>query len=416
MKEKEKTLDPKKDSNEIFSAKYKEMGFTTRAVHVGQQPEPVHGGLCTAIDLSTTHAQTYPGIPFGKYDYSRAGNPTRTSLELQVASLENGKYAQIYSSGMAATSACISLLNIGDEVLCIDDVYGGTQRYFRTISSGQQGIKYDFLELHKLQELKDAMKKAKNLKMIWLESPTNPTLKITNLQEIIGCIKEYNKEIIVVCDNTFMSPFNCNPLDFGVDICLESASKYFGGHSDIIMGTLATNCPKLNEKLYYVAKCMGAVNSPFDCYLMLRALKTLSIRMERINQNALLVAQFLEKHKNIKKVVFAGLTSNPFHKIQKKNLRKGKGVGFGGMIGIYIKGNEKETCKFMTNLKVWTLAESLGAVESLANHPAIMTHASVAPDIRKKLGIDDNYVRLSTGIEDIDDLINDLDQALNNIR
>lgn len=406
-------LHPKNDSNAIYSKKFEGLGFTTRAIHVGQQPEPVHGGVSTSIELSTTHAQTYPGVPYGKYDYSRAGNPTRTSLELQVASLENTKFAQIYSSGMAATSACISLLKVGDEVVCIDDVYGGTQRYFRLISAANQGVTYKFAAIDKPEVLKNSL--SEKTKMVWIETPTNPTLRVTDLRESVKIVKSYNKDILIVVDNTFLSPFNCNPIDYGVDIVLNSGSKYLGGHSDIIMGTLCTNCPKLNDKLYFILKCVGAVSSPFDCYLMIRGIKTLSIRMQRINENALAVAEFLTKHKNVSKVCYPGLKTDPNYSIQKTQLREAKGVGFGGVVSFYIKGEKEETCNFLTHLKVWTLAESLGAVESLVNHPAFMTHTSIQPEIRKQLGITDNFVRLSAGIEDVQDLLADLDQALNNM-
>ena len=266
----EPKLDPNHDANAIFSKKYENMGFTTRAVHSGQQPERLHGGVTTAIDMSTTFAQTFPGVPFGKYDYGRAGNPTKTSLEIQIAALHEGKYAQIFSSGMAATSAIIHLLNIGDEVLCIDDVYGGTQRYFKQVSMVNQGVNFVFAGIEKPENLRKAL--SKKTKMIWIESPSNPTLKVTDIKEAVKMIRGYNKDIIIVSDNTFMSPFNVNPLSLGVDIVMESGTKYLGGHSDVIMGVVVTNCPVKAERIYYMHKCIGSIPSPFDCFLMIRSL------------------------------------------------------------------------------------------------------------------------------------------------
>jgi len=405
----EEKLHPINDSNQIYSKKFQQMGFSTRAIHSGQQPDLIHGGVSTPIDLSTTFAQIAPGELKGKYDYSRAGNATRTSLEIQMAALEGGKYSQIFSSGLAATSAVITLLEVGDEVLCIDDVYGGTQRLFRKISAVSHGVVFRFEPLDDLETVKPSL--SKKTKLVWLESPTNPTLKVTDLKKCIEIIKEFNKDIIVCVDNTFLSPFNCNPLSLGADIVVHSGTKYLGGHSDIIMGMVITNNSALNDRLYYLNKCIGAVPSPFDCYMMIRGIKTLGIRMAKANTNALAVASYLTKHKKVEKVLYPGLPDSKYHEVQKKQLRKGEGVGFGGVVSCYLKLDLKQIIKFIQNVKVWILAESLGAVESLINHPALMTHASVDPENRKKLGIHDNFIRFSVGIEDLEDLIGDLEQA-----
>lgn len=386
--------------------KYQEMGFSTRCLHIGQEPDMLSGAVNTPIHLSTTYAQTAPGIPFGPYDYSRCGNPTRNNLERLIASLENAKYSLIWSSGMAAITGVIQLLKKGDEVICIDDVYGGTQRYFNKISYKNMGVQFKFIDFDELETLQKTL--SPSTQMIWLESPTNPTLKTTDLENVVKMVKNYNKDILVVVDNTFMSPYNCRPLDFGVDICIESATKFIGGHSDIVMGTSCTNCKDLYEKLYYIHKSIGAVPSPFDCYLAIRGLKTLSIRMERHNSNALTVAKWLENHEKVSKVFYPGLQSSSYHKVAKKQQK-----GFGAIVCFIIKGGGlEESKKFLSELKIFILAESLGSVESLAEHPALMTHFSVPPEIRKKLGIDDGFIRLSVGIEDVEDLINDLDNAL----
>lgn len=386
--------------------KYEKMGFSTKCLHIGQEPDMIYGAVNTAIHLSTTYAQTTPGDPYGPYDYSRTGNPTRGNLERLVSGLENAKYSLIWSSGMAAIVGAIQLLKEGDEVICIDDVYGGTQRYFRKICSGNMGIKFNFINFDTMEALNKTL--SNSTKMVWLESPTNPTLKTTDLEQVVKIIKAFNPEILIVVDNTFLSPYNCKPLDFGVDICIESATKYMGGHSDTVMGTLSTNCKELYDKLYFIHKSIGAVPSPFDCYLVIRGLKTLSIRMERQNSSGLTIAHWLEKNEHVERVIYSGLKSSPYHEIAKRQQK-----GFGGVMSFVIKGGIEESKKFLSSLKIFTLAESLGSVESLAEHPALMTHFSVPAEVRKELGIDDGFVRISVGIEDVEDLINDLDSAFN---
>jgi len=326
-------------------------------------------------------------------------------LERCIASLESGKHAIAFSSGMAATSACIHLLKTGEHCLSIDDVYGGTQRYFRKIANPQHGILFDFIDFSDLDVIKKNIKQ--NTKMVWFESPTNPTLKVTDIKAVTELIKSINKEIIIVVDNTFMSPYNLRPLELGVDIVIESGTKYLGGHSDVVMGIIATNNDDLRERIFFVNKSMGSVPSPFDCYMLLRGLKTLSLRMERHNSNALKIAEYLETNKYVEKVLYAGLPKNQFHEIAKSQQK-----GFGGVVSFYIKGGLKQAKGFLENLKVFTLAESLGAVESLAESPALMTHASVPPEKRKELGIDDTLIRLSVGVEEADDLIKDIENAL----
>lgn len=404
-------LNPDKIKRQLdYDKKFKNCGFATKAIHVGNEPDGIYGGVSVPINLSTTYAQNTPADPIGPFDYSRCGNPTRFSLERCLAAIENAKYSLAFASGMAATSAIIHLLKTGDQVLSIDDVYGGTQRYFRKISNPQTGIEFQFTDFSDINILKNHI--TERTKMLWIESPTNPTLKVTDIELVVKTIKELNKDIIIVVDNTFMSPYNVRPLDLGADIVMESATKYLGGHSDVVMGTISTNDDDLRERLYFISKSMGAVPSPFDCYLMLRGLKTLSIRMERINYNALKIAQYLENNtKYVESVIYGGLESNVYHIIAKKQQR-----GFGGIISFYVKGGLESAKLFLQSLKIFTLAESLGAVESLAESPALMTHASVTPEKRKELGISDNLIRLSIGIEEVEDLINDLNNAFYEIK
>lgn len=362
--------------------------------------------------MATTFAQASPGVKMGEdhpesfqngWEYSRTGNPTRGAFERALASCENGKFAVCYSSGMAATTAVIHLLKSGDHVLSIDDVYGGTQRYFRQTVVPTYNIQFDFTDFGDISALESKVKP--NTKMIWIETPTNPTLKITDIAAVAAFAKA--KGLILVVDNTFMSPYFQNPLDLGADIVLHSISKYINGHSDVIMGVVVTNKEEINTKLRFIQNGIGAVPSPFDCYLALRGLKTLHIRMAKHETNALAVAEFLESHAQVEKVLYPGLPSHPQHAIAVKQCH-----GFGGMITFYVKGGLKKAKSVLENLKVFTLAESLGAVESLAESPAIMTHASVAKETRDALGISDSLIRLSVGIEGLPDLIKDIDQAL----
>ncbi|MBC85554.1 MAG: cystathionine gamma-synthase [Bdellovibrionaceae bacterium] len=379
----------------------KEAGFETRAIHVGQEPEAEYGSVMKPIYLTTTFAQKSPGV-MPKYDYSRGGNPSRTSYEQCVASLESAKHGFAFSSGCAATSTVIQMLESGDHVIANDDMYGGTNRLFSRVMS-KFGIEFSFVDLNDSSQLESAVKE--NTKLIWLESPTNPTLKIADIRKITDFAK--SKGIITAVDNTFMSPYFQRPLELGADIVMHSATKYLNGHSDVVGGVLCTNSDDLAEKINFLVMSVGAVQSPFDSYMATRSLKTLAVRMRAHQENAQSVAEFLEGHNRVEKVLYPGLESHPQHELAKSQMH-----GFGGMITFFIKGGLAEARNFLESVQVFTLAESLGGVESLIEHPAIMTHASVPADQREALGISDTLIRISVGIEDKKDLIADLEQAL----
>jgi len=397
----------KKDYFEKYDKQFENSGFGTKAIHSGQEPDLLNGCMSVPICLASTYKQNSPSDPVGFYDYSRCGNPTRDNLERLFGALENGKYSIAFSSGCAATT-CISLLcKTGERVISIDDVYGGTQRIFRKVLNPSAGIEFDFIE--NMSNIKSILKP--ETKLIWIESPTNPTLKITDMKELIHIVKDYNKDIIIACDNTFLTPYNYKPLDHGVDIVVESATKYLGGHSDLVMGLISTNNKEIYERLFLISKSTGGCPSPFDCWLLIRGIKTLHLRVERINQNALIIASYLEKNKKVKKVIYSGLENNEYYQISKKNGYKGNG----GMISIYLDSDFNGVKRFFQNLSIFTLAESLGAVESLVEHPETMTHASVPKDKREILGITENFIRISVGCEDVDDLIKDLEFALSKV-
>jgi cystathionine gamma-lyase len=338
------------------------------------------------------------------FEYSRTCNPTRAAFEQAVAGAEGAKYCLAFGSGMAATASIIHLLKSGDHVISIDDVYGGTQRYFRRTAAPSYGIEFDFMDLSDPDALAAAWKP--NTKMVWLETPTNPTLKITDIEAVAKVV--HAKGGLLVVDNTFMSPYFQTPLSLGADIVMASVTKYLNGHSDVVMGIAACNDDELNTKLRFIQNGVGAVPGPHDSYMALRGLKTLHVRMQRHGENAQAVAEHLEAHPAVDKVLYPGLPSHPQHELAKRQCHN----GFSGMVSIYVKGGAAQAIRFTERLQVFTLAESLGAVESLAQIPASMTHASVPAEMREKLGISDNLVRLSVGIEHIDDLIADLDQAL----
>ncbi len=379
----------------------KKFGFETLAIHAGQPPEAEFGAVIPPLYLSTTFAQSAPG-EYKKYDYSRAGNPTRTSYEKCVASLEGADFGFGFSSGCAATSTVIQLLKAGDHVIANDDMYGGTFRLFNSVLS-QFGVEFSYVDLTDADNLKSAIKE--NTKLVWLETPTNPVLKISDIKTISQIA--HDKNVLVAVDNTFMSPYFQSPLALGADLVVHSATKYINGHSDVVGGVIATNDKNLAEKLEFLVKSVGAMSSPFDSYLAMRSLKTLAVRMKAHEENAMAVARFLEAHDNVEKVLYPGLKSHPQNSLACEQMK-----GFGGMVTFYIKGGLKEASTFMQNLKVFTLAESLGGVESLVEHPAIMTHASIPKENREKLGISDALIRLSVGIETQEDIINDLKNAL----
>ncbi len=379
---------------------FRDLGFSTRAIHVGQDPDPSTGAVMTPVYLTTTFAQSSPGVHKG-YEYSRTANPTRKAFETCLASLENVNYGFALASGCSATNIVLHLLKAGEHVLAGDDMYGGTFRLFDKVMT-QHGLSFSYIDFTKLENLEKALKPT--TKMIWLETPTNPTLKIFDIKKIAEFAK--SKGLLLAVDNTFMSPYFQNPADLGADLVVHSTTKYVGGHSDILGGAILTNNPDLAEKLQFLVNSIGAVASPFDSYLALRSLKTLAVRMKQHEHNAMNVAKYLSDHPKVDKVFYPGLKSHPQFDLAQKQMK-----GFGGMITFYIKGGLSSARNFLENVKVFTLAESLGGVESLIEHPGIMTHASVPESRRKELGIDDSLIRLSVGIEDSQDLITDLDQA-----
>lgn len=338
------------------------------------------------------------------FEYSRSGNPTRNCLEKAVAAVDGAKYSLALASGLAATMTIAHMLKCGDNIICMNDVYGGTNRYFRRVAS-EMGLEVSFVDCTKLDCLKAAIKP--NTKLVWVETPTNPTMKVIDIKGCADVVHAHNKDIIVVVDNTFMSAYFQRPLALGADICMYSATKYMNGHSDVVMGLVSMNRDDLYERLKFLQNAIGAVPSPFDCYLCNRGLKTLHLRMKQHFINAVAVAKFLEADPRVDKVVFPGLPSHPQYELMKRQC-----TGCPGMITFYIKGDLTNATAFLRNLKLFALAESLGGYESLAEHPAIMTHASVPEEERKVLGISDTLIRLSIGIEDVEDIIVDLDQAL----
>ena len=374
----------------------------TRVVHAGVKPEPITGAVMTPIFASSTFAQKEPGKHSG-YEYGRTQNPTRDALENSLADLENGSKAFVFSSGLAAQSAVLELLRPGDHIIAFDDLYGGTFRLLEEIKTKTSGLEISYVDYNKI-DLKNVIKK--NTKLIWIETPTNPLLKITDLKKISKIAKKH--KILTICDNTFSSPINQKPLDFGIDIVNHSTTKYINGHSDVIGGALIIGKNKsLADKIAFIQNSVGAVPSPFDCFLVLRAIKTLSLRMERHNMNGMKVAKFLANHKKISHVVYPGLTSHPQNRIAKKQMS-----GFGAVITFFHKGNLKEIKKFMQKLEIFTIAESLGGVESLIESPALMTHAYVNTKKGQLTPIANNLIRISVGIENFEDLIKDLKQAL----
>jgi len=385
----------------------KHRGFGTNAIHAGQDPDPISGGVSVAINLSSTFAQKYPGEPFGNFDYARCGHPTREAFEKQMAAVEHGKYGMAFSSGSAATTTVIqTFVNAGEHVICCDDVYGGTQRYFRQISQMRNNVEFTFVDMTDVSNIEKAIKE--NTKLIWVETPTNPTLKVCDIEKICALAK--SKNVITAIDNTFPSPYLQSPLLLGADISVNSVTKYIGGHSDVVMGVLVCNDVAIRDKLFFTSKTIGGTPGPFDCYLALRGLKTLKVRMEATCRSAMIISEYLESHPKVEKAIYPGLTSHPQHEIAKKQMR-----GFGGMITFFIKGGIEESRKFLASMKTMILAESLGGVESLIECPAVMTHFSVPPEVRKELGISDNLIRLSVGLEDVEDLIHDLQQAFEKI-
>lgn len=383
----------------------KEFGFDTRAIHAGQEPDPSTGAIMTPVYLTSTYVQESPGKHKG-YEYSRTQNPTRKAYENCLANLEGGKFGLAFASGCAATTTVAHLLKAGDHLICSDDVYGGTFRLFDKVIKNN-GVEFTFVDLTKPDNFKKAIKP--NTKMVWIETPTNPLLKLIDVRAITEIAKKAN--LISVVDNTFMSPFFQKPLMLGADITYHSTTKFVNGHSDIVGGAVVTSRDDLAQKLYFLQNSMGAIASPFDSYICMRSLKTLGIRMRAHESNAKVIAEFLESHPKVRQVVYPGLKSHPQHELAKEQMS-----GFGGMITFYVKGGISSARTLLENVKVFALAESLGGVESLIEHPAIMTHASVPAETRKQLGIDDEMIRLSVGIENVEDLIRDLKAAFDKVK
>jgi cystathionine gamma-lyase len=388
-------------------------------IHGNQSPDPVTGAVMPPVSFSSTYVQESPGQHRG-FEYSRSHNPTRYALERCIAACEgstltqqqdvtNGGFA--FSSGLAAMATCLELVDSGDHVIAMDDLYGGSYRLMSRVRERSANLKVTYVDMTDARKIEPAI--TPRTKMIWVETPTNPTLKIVDLAAVAKIAKQ--KNIITVCDNTFATPVLQRPLEHGFDIVHHSATKYLGGHSDVVGGVLVTNRADLAEKLRFMQNAIGSVMGPMDAYLVLRGMKTLNIRIRQHSANATKIAQWLVDHKKVERVVYPGLASHPQHALAQKQMRQCGTPSFGGMITIFIMGGIAESRRFLENLHLFALAESLGGVESLVDHPAIMTHASVPPETRKTLGISDSLVRLSVGIEDVDDLIADLDHALSKI-
>ena len=377
--------------------------FATRAIHAGQEPDPTTGAIMTPIYFTSTYVQESPGVNKG-YEYSRTHNPTRKAYEACIADLESGAAGFAFASGMAAISTVLELIPTGSHVVAMDDLYGGTYRLFEKVRRQSAGLDFTFTDMSNPEALEAAIKE--NTRMIVVESPTNPLLKLVDLEAVAKIAKK--RGLISVCDNTFASPYAQRPIEFGFDIVVHSATKYLNGHSDVIGGVaVVRDDAELIERMGYLLNSTGAIQGAFDSFIALRSLKTLAIRMERHAQNAITIAEWLEGHDKIERVFYPGLPSHPQHELAKRQMDS-----FSGIVTIILKGGLDESRRFLERCELFALAESLGGVESLVDHPAIMTHATVPPEERAKLGISDSLVRLSVGIEDVDDLIADLEHAL----
>lgn len=381
-------------------------GFSTRALHVGQEPEQVTGAIIPPIFATSTYVQSSPGVHKG-FEYSRTHNPTRYAYERCIADLEGGTAGFAFSSGLAASATVLDLLPHGSHIIAGDDLYGGTYRLFERVRKKSAGLEVTYVDLSDARALTTALESAKraNTRMVWVESPTNPLLKIVDLEQVAAFANRHG--FVSVCDNTFASPYLQRPLELGFSIVLHSATKYLNGHSDVIGGVVVVgNSPELGEQLSFLQNAIGSVPSPFDSFLILRGIKTLAVRMERHCENAQMIAQYLEKHPQVERVLYPGLPSHPQHAIAAKQMKLG-----GGMITMFLKGGLESSRRFLERARVFSLAESLGGVESLIEHPAIMTHASIPREVRERVGIVDGLIRLSVGIEDCDDLLNDLNEG-----
>jgi cystathionine gamma-lyase len=379
------------------------MKFETQVIHAGQEPDPRTGAVMTPIYATSTYAQSSPGEHKG-FDYARTRNPTREALEACIAELEGGHAGFAFASGMAAIGTVLELLDAGSHVVAMDDLYGGSYRILERVRKRSANIQATFTDLSKTENLEKAIRP--DTRMVWVESPTNPLLKLVDLKAIAAIARR--RGLIAVCDNTFASPWVQRPLEHGFDIVVHSTTKYLNGHSDVIGGAAVVNRKELKEKLAFLQNAVGGVPSPFDCFLTLRGIKTLAVRMERHCGNAMHIAAFLEKHPKVQRVIYPGLASHPQHLLAAEQMQR----RYGGMVTAVLKGGLPASRRFLERCKLFTLAESLGGVESLIEHPALMTHASLPEDVRANLGIDEGLVRLSVGIESIDDLLAELRYAL----
>ncbi len=377
--------------------------LATRVIHAGQAPDPSTGAIITPIYATSTYVQSSPGVHQG-FEYGRSHNPTRFAYERCVADLESGSAGFAFASGLAASATVLELLDCGAHVIALDDLYGGSRRLFEQVRRRGAGLEFSYATFQDPVELERLLRPT--TRMLWVETPSNPLLKLVDLDMVSAFARAHG--LLAVADNTFATPLLQRPLEFGFDLVLHSATKYLNGHSDVIGGIVVASDPGLCERLTFLQNAIGAVPGPFDCFLIQRGLKTLVVRMRQHCANAQAVAEWLERHPRIARVIYPGLPSHPQHELARRQMRG----GFGGMVGAVLKGGLAETCRFLERCRLFALAESLGGVESLIEHPAIMTHASVPPEVRQELGIDDGLVRLSVGIEDVDDLIADLAEAL----
>jgi cystathionine gamma-lyase len=386
-----------------MSAEGRKLHFSTRCIHAGQAPDPTTGAVMPPIYTTSTYAQSSPGVHKG-YDYSRTRNPTRGAWERCIADLESGVRGFAFASGMAATSTLIELLDAGSHIVAMNDLYGGTFRLFERVRRRTANLDITFADLSDASALAGAVRP--DTKMIWIETPTNPTLRLVDIAQVAEFARKRN--ILTVVDNTFASPWVQRPLELGADIVVHSATKYLNGHSDMVGGVAVTANAELAERIGFLQNAIGGISGPFDSFLALRGLKTLALRMRQTSESALEIAQWLEKHPQVARVIYPGLASHPQHALAKRQMKN----GFSGIVTFFVKGGLSEARTFLERLRIFTIAESLGGVESLVDHPGLMTHASIPAEQRRELGIDDALIRLSVGIEDVEDLIADLQEAL----
>ena len=378
-------------------------GFSTRAIHAGQHPDPTTGAVMTPIYATSTYAQESPGVNKG-YEYARGKNPTREAFEACIADLEGGTHGFGFGSGMAATSTALELLDAGDHIVTGDDLYGGSWRLFERVRRRTMGLDFAYVDLSDIAAVEAAI--TPKTRMLWVETPTNPLMKLADIAALSKVAKAHG--LLLIVDNTFATPFCQQPLSLGADVVMHSATKYLNGHSDIIGGVLVTGDPELATRIKFLQNSVGGIMGPFDAFLANRGLKTLALRMKAHCENALTIARWLETRAGIAKVIYPGLIAHPQHELAARQMHG----GFGGMVTVILEGDLERTKRVLERVQVFTLAESLGGVESLVNHPAIMTHASVPKEVREAGGVTDNLIRLSVGVENVGDLIADLDQAL----